>query len=214
MSQESGSGFVIVRAHRVQQSFDPFGKFPKVEPPCQTFRVRKDERLLQCLLAGKEGDDVLLAELIRTLQPRVWSLCSALGAPGDPADLTQETFLRMMGALRTFRGESSVETWVLAIARRVCADHIRNVRRKRRLVERLKSVADTPVSFPAERGIVEDLLLGVNVERREAFVLTQLVGLSYEDAAQIVGCPLGTIRSRVARAREDLLEIHLRNEAV
>ena len=49
-----------------------------------------------------------------------------------------------------------------------------------------------------------DLLRRLDPDRREAFALTQLVGLSYEEAATIVGCPIGTIRSRVARARDDL----------
>ena len=53
--------------------------------------------------------------------------------------------------------------------------------------------------------VVDDLLDVLDPDRREAFVLTQLVGLSYEEAAAVVGCPIGTIRSRVARARADLL---------
>ena len=176
--------------------------------------MRNDERLLQCLLAAREGDDVRLTELIRTLQPRVWSLCSALGAPADPADLTQETFLRMIRALPGFRGESSVETWVLAIARRVCADQVRSLGRRRRLVDRLKAVAVESLAPSAERGVVEDLVMATSPERREAFVMTQIVGLTYEEAAEILCCPVGTIRSRVARAREDLMEAHLRSDAV
>lgn len=53
---------------------------------------------------------------------------------------------------------------------------------------------------------IDDLLRGLDSDRREAFVLTQLVGLSYEEAADAIGCPIGTIRSRVARARNQLLE--------
>ena len=51
------------------------------------------------------------------------------------------------------------------------------------------------------------LLDGLAPDRREAFVLTQLAGLSYDEAAQVAGCPIGTIRSRVARARADLLDV-------
>jgi RNA polymerase sigma-70 factor (ECF subfamily) len=176
--------------------------------------MRNDERLLQCLLAAREGDDVLLAELIRALQPRVWSLCSTLGAPGDPADLTQETFLRMFHSLKTFRGESSVETWVLSIAKRTCADHVRSLSRSRRLLGRLKAVAVDSVEPSVETGIVEGLLSATSPERREAFVLTQVVGLSYDEAARVLECPVGTVRSRVSRAREDLMAAHLRSDAV
>lgn len=176
--------------------------------------MSKKERLLQCLEAAREGDDVRLAELIRTLQPRVWNVCSALGSPGDPADLTQETFLRMIRALQSFRGESSVETWVLSIARRVCADHIRSLGRNRRLVSRLKAMAVESVAPATEIETIDELVKVTSPERREAFLLTQIVGLTYEETASIIGCPVGTIRSRVARAREELLEAHLRNEAV
>ena len=176
--------------------------------------MHKDERLLICLLAAKEGDDVRLTELIRTLQPRVWSLCSVLGAPADPADLAQETFLRMIRALPGFRGESSVETWVLSIAKKVCADQIRSFGRRRRLVERLKAVAVESVAPSPERTIAEEMVKATSAEFREAFVMTQIVGLTYAEAAEIIGCPVGTIRSRVARAREALLEMHLRSEAM
>jgi RNA polymerase sigma-70 factor (ECF subfamily) len=60
------------------------------------------------------------------------------------------------------------------------------------------------VRFEEEHAL-HDLVAGLRPERREAFVITQIAGLSYADAAEICGCPVGTIRSRVARAREDLV---------
>ncbi|MFI9415230.1 sigma factor-like helix-turn-helix DNA-binding protein [Nocardia gamkensis] len=66
--------------------------------------------------------------------------------------------------------------------------------------------------FPEELAIVE-LLRQLPDERREAFVLTQIIGLSYPEAAQALGCPTGTIRSRVARARESLIEMLCQGEA-
>jgi RNA polymerase sigma-70 factor (ECF subfamily) len=58
----------------------------------------------------------------------------------------------------------------------------------------------------AEGAAVADLLARLDPDRREAFVLTQLLGLPYADAAEVAGCPVGTIRSRVARARADLID--------
>ena len=66
---------------------------------------------------------------------------------------------------------------------------------------------------PAHVGI-DDLLDTLGTDRREAFVLTQLLGLSYEEAAVALGCPIGTVRSRVARARADLLAEVRRIEAI
>ena len=96
------------------------------------------------------------------------------------------------------------------IARRTCADAVRS-RRRRRLTlvgddADLEALAGTDgADRVAEGSAVTDLLARLDGERREAFVLTQLLGLPYADAADVVGCPVGTIRSRVARARADLV---------
>jgi RNA polymerase sigma-70 factor (ECF subfamily) len=155
--------------------------------------------------ATREGDDRALAELVRCTQPAVWRLCSALGSRGEEEDLVQETYLRAVRALPSYRGDAPVLAWLLSIARRVCADHVRTRLRRRRIAQRLLLDGDDHVAQPGEP--LDDLLRGLDTDRREAFVLTQLIGLSYEEAAAAVGCPIGTIRSRVARARADLATI-------
>jgi RNA polymerase sigma-70 factor (ECF subfamily) len=80
---------------------------------------------------------------------------------------------------------------------------VRDLRRRRRLAGRLEPPETQPDFAP---GIsVEALLAGLDPERRQAFVLTQVIGLSYAEAADVCDCPVGTIRSRVARARADLV---------
>ena len=162
-----------------------------------------DDPLRAYVDAALEGDDVAVATLVRLTQPAVWQVCAALGSVGEVEDLVQETYLRALGALPRYRGDAPVRVWLLAIARRVCADHVRRRRRRRRLLDRVGEPAAALVVRPPE--VVDDLLGGLHPDRREAFVLTQLVGLSYEEAAAVIGCPIGTIRSRVARARADLL---------
>jgi RNA polymerase sigma-70 factor (ECF subfamily) len=100
-----------------------------------------------------------------------------------------------------------VRTWLLGIARRTCADHLRAVVRRRRLDARLAAEAwtDRPVPDPAHRLSTADLLSRLSAERRTAFVLTQVIGLSYAEAAAVEEVPIGTIRSRVARARDELV---------
>jgi len=144
------------------------------------------------------------AGFVRATQGDVWRFVAALVDPDSADDLTQETYLRAFRGLDEFAGRSSARTWLLAIARHVCADHIRTVQRRRRLSGRLP----TPEPVPDPAGLVAtlDLVRELPEERRDAFVLTQLVGLSYEEAAAACGVPLGTIRSRVARARTHLLE--------
>ena len=107
-----------------------------------------------------------------------------------------------------FRAESSGRTWLLAIARRACSDALRRRNRGRRLRGRLEqeaSVAATEMPDAAGARGIEDLVAALDPRRREAFVLTQVIGCSYEEAAAVCGVPVGTIRSRVARARADLV---------
>lgn len=170
------------------------------------------DHLRRLLEAGREGDDRALGELVRRTQPAVWRLCTALGSPGEEEDLVQEVYLRALRSVATYRGDAPVLPWLLTIARNVCADHVRRRQRQRRLAERLRSVATDSVVVPSTP--VDDLIATLDVDRREAFVLTQLVGLSYEEAAEVVGCPVGTIRSRVARARADLFGTARRSGAI
>ena len=153
------------------------------------------------------GDPLAAAALVRATQTDVWRLCAALGDRDSADDLTQETYLRAFGSLHRFEGRSSVRTWLLAVARRVCADALR-ARRRRPAVVR-DEPDDLEVGDGADRvgeqAAVRDLLARLDADRREAFVLTQVVGLSYAEAAAVAGCPVGTIRSRVARARADLV---------
>jgi len=156
------------------------------------------------------GDPLAAAALVRRTQSDVWRLCSALGDAASADDLTQETYLRAFGSLHRFQHRSSVRTWLLVIARRVCADAVRARRRGRLTLvgdENLEALAGSDgADRVAEGAAVTDLLARLDADRREAFVLTQLLGLPYADAAEVVGCPVGTIRSRVARARADLLD--------
>ncbi|RZU30530.1 sigma-70 family RNA polymerase sigma factor [Blastococcus saxobsidens] len=157
-----------------------------------------------------DGDPLAAATFVRETQSDVWRLCAALGDRDSADDLTQETYLRAFAALHRFEGRSSVRTWLLAIARRVCADAVRSRRRRRlTLVHETADLellaADRPADAVGEGVAVTDLLARLDADRREAFVLTQLLGLSYAEAAEVADCPVGTIRSRVARARANLV---------
>ena len=158
-------------------------------------------------LAAGAGDHAAQAGFVRATQAEVWRFTAALVDPGAADDLTQETFLRAFKALPAFEGRSSARTWLLGIARRTCADHLRAVVRRRRLDARLATQATTelPVPDPAHRLATADLLGRLSEQRRTAFVLTQVLGLSYAEAAEVEEVPVGTIRSRVARARDELV---------
>ncbi|MFY1598478.1 sigma-70 family RNA polymerase sigma factor [Micromonospora sp. WMMD737] len=170
--------------------------------------VAARESATEWALAARDGDPVAQAAFVRLTQAEVWRFTAALVDPDSADDLTQDTYLRAFRALPAFEGRSSARTWLLGIARRACADHLRAVVRRRRLGERLAADAwtDRPHPDPAGQLGAADLVRRLPAERRAAFVLTQLLGLSYAEAAAVEGVPVGTIRSRVARARNDLVE--------
>ena len=158
-------------------------------------------------LRARDGDPAAQSAFVRATQADVWRFVAALVDPGSADDLTQDTFLRAFRALPSFEGRSSIRTWLLGIARRTCADHLRAVIRRRRLDARLaqQALTEVPCPDPAHRLAAADLLNRLTGDRRTAFVLTQVIGLSYAEAAAVEEVPVGTIRSRVARARDELV---------
>jgi RNA polymerase sigma-70 factor (ECF subfamily) len=166
------------------------------------------DELSSLAIAAGRGDRGALARFVGETQGDVWRLCAHLVDPAAADDLTQDTYLRAIPALRRFRADAPARTWLLAIARRACAAEIGVRSRDRRLTARLAAAPDRalgqPPAEPGAEAAVGELLAALQSERRAAFVLTQLLGCSYAEAAAVCGCPVGTIRSRVARAREDL----------
>ncbi|MEV7083110.1 sigma-70 family RNA polymerase sigma factor [Streptomyces sp. NPDC093516] len=171
-----------------------------------------DASITAWALAARGGDPAAVDRFVRALHRDVIRYVAHLCAdPQAVDDLAQDTFLRALGSLHRFEGRSSARVWLLAIARRAVADSIRyTAARPRR--------ADLPDWEPAAelaqpRGLpgfddgvaLQELLAALPEERRQAFVLTQLLGLPYAEAAAVSDCPVGTVRSRVARARATLL---------
>jgi RNA polymerase sigma-70 factor (ECF subfamily) len=165
--------------------------------------TRVVDDLTPLLAAAADGDRRALEELIARSQSDVWRFCAGLLDRSLADDATQETFVRVWRSVRTFRGEASARTWLLSIARRVCYDQVRRRRSTPRLAP--GPARDAPVADTSGAVDIDDLIARLSTERRAAFVLTQVLGYSYQEAAQVCGCPVGTIRSRVARARAELL---------
>jgi RNA polymerase sigma-70 factor (ECF subfamily) len=161
--------------------------------------VDDDEQIVR---AAAAGDRAALAAFVRATQTHVWRYCAYLGRGDDVGDLVQETYARALRALPRFEGRTTGRVWLLSIARRVCADAVRSAQRRRAVEARWRR--ERPPSLPSETVTIELLLDALAPERREAFVLTQIVGLPYAVAAEVCRVPIGTIRSRVARAREEL----------
>lgn len=170
-----------------------------------------DEQVTALAMAARDGDPPAVDAFVRATQQHVWRFVAHLADPQSADDLAQETYLRALASLARFAGRSSARTWLLSIARRVTVDRYRSAsaRPKTADVANWQEVVEQrqPRDLPGfeERVALDELLGCVPVLRREAFVLTQIVGLPYAEAARVAGCPVGRIRSRVARARDQLI---------
>jgi RNA polymerase sigma-70 factor (ECF subfamily) len=172
-----------------------------------------DDEITKLALAAGRGDRPAANAFIRATQRDVWRFVAYLVGRGEAEDLTQETFIRAFTGLHRFTARSNARTWLLSIARRVVVDHFRAMSARPKIAtDHDWQAAAEQSTTPNLPGVDDTVSLGIAVrslteDRRDAFVLTQILGLGYAEAAQVCGCPVGTIRSRVARARRDLVEL-------
>lgn len=150
------------------------------------------------LLEAADGDPRAFERLVALTTPDITRFCAYLGDPDDIEDLVQDTYLRAFRSLGTYRQTSAALPWLLTLARRACADNAAKRARHRRPDPVRRASANPDHAGTVE---LEQLIATLDDDHRRAFVLTQVLGLPYHDAAAVCGCPVGTIRSRVARAR-------------
>jgi RNA polymerase sigma-70 factor (ECF subfamily) len=163
-----------------------------------------DATLTMLALDARAGDRQAANEFVRQTYQQVWRMLVALSNRRVAEDLTQETYTRAFRSLPGFRAEASARTWLLSIARRVAADHLRTNRARPQIDVNPDPHDPAAAGDLSESVALRSLVQRLDPDRRVAFVLTQLIGLSYLEAARICDCPVGTIRSRVARARDEL----------
>ena len=130
-------------------------------------------------------------------------------------DLTQKTFIRVWKKIETFRGDSSLFTWIYRIAINLAKNEFSSKQVKNQgITDNIEDSYDlvSPVSSPESHAIeaesmqaVMDFIASLPTDLREAISLREFDGKSYEEIAQITGSPIGTVRSRIFRAREEIL---------
>ncbi|WP_404819508.1 sigma-70 family RNA polymerase sigma factor [Streptomyces marincola] len=171
-----------------------------------------DARITAWALAARDGDPQAVELFVRAVRNDLHRYLTRLSGDAQGAeDLTQETLLRALRSLPAFEGRSSARTWLLSIARRTLVDRIRYERARPRVAETpdWMSVVEGRQhgNVPGfEEGVaLNELLARLPSDRATAFRLTQILGMPYAEAAAASGCPVGTVRSRVARARQTLI---------
>lgn len=164
-----------------------------------------DDELSRLLSAAASGDVTARDRFVAAVADEVARLCRFLGDADSVDDLVQETFERMMRAIPRYRGDGPALHWVRQIARRTCADATRRRIRQRRRDTRSSMVPVDESVHDGATAELDDLVTRLDRDRRDAFLATQVLGLSYAEAAVVLDCPIGTIRSRVARARLEMI---------
>lgn len=156
------------------------------------------------LRAAASGDEAAFTTLVRAAQPHVWRFVRhLLGDPDRAADVTQETFVRVHRSLHHFRFQSRFSTWLFQIARHAAIDEQRRHGRRHRLQDAIPPPPPSP--DPSLGAELRSALAALSPRLREAFVLVEVFGQPYDVAAEVVGVPVGTVKSRVFRARVALV---------
>lgn len=186
--------------------------------------VEPDRKLVEM---AQRGDAMAMSELYARYQRRILNyLYRFTGSREAAEDLTQETFVRVVRHLGTYRPTGSVAGWIYRIAKNLALNGIRDRKGKGDLsldeprenaegdeMTPMEIVADTRPSPAQEAGrteleqAVQRALLEVAPVYREAVVLCDIQGCAYKEAAEILGCPIDTVASRLARGRAKLAEL-------
>lgn len=160
-------------------------------------------------LAAGRGDRAAANSLIRDTQRDVWRFLVYLVGNSEAEELTTETFVRALGTAHRFTGHGNALTWLLTIARQVAADHAAAYAATLPTRPRIVTEQDWPVAAAGmdDTAAITRAVRTLAADRRDAFVLTQVLGLDYAAAAAVCECMVGDIRSRVAGARDDLVAV-------
>jgi RNA polymerase sigma-70 factor, ECF subfamily len=199
------------------QGDDPLEPHNPPEPPPQAGWIASTEPTdAELLQAHVDGDAAAFATLVARHQDRLWAV--ALGVmrnPEDAADALQDAYISAFRRAGSFRGEARVTTWLHRVVVNACLDRLRSL--KVRATEMLPEDLDRspelaaeptdPVEAEQNRAQILAALGRLNADQRAALVLVDMQGYSVDEAAAILGCAPGTVKSRCARGRARLVPL-------
>jgi RNA polymerase sigma-70 factor (ECF subfamily) len=171
-----------------------------------------DALIERCL----SGDQAAWDQIVRQHWRKVFNLAyKFVGRHDEAEDLTQDIFLKIFKALRTFDRRANFQTWLISISRNLCIDHYRSVRKERETMARDVDASElSPVSRERSplsqleqvdlKQIIRQALAELPPALRQAVVLRDLQEFSYQEIADQLGLPEGTVKSRINRGRFEL----------
>ncbi len=160
----------------------------------------------------KGGDRPAFEDLLRKYQDRIYNLCRYMLQDAEEAqDAAQDAFLKAYAALKNFKPDAAFYTWLYRIAVNTCLDYKRKFRpepfKDQSLAEDLPSAEPSPERRYQSKEIgqaIQSALEQLSKNSRAVIVLKEVEGLSYEEIAEVLKTSIGTIKSRISRAREEL----------
>ena len=172
----------------------------------------------------KKGNKMAFNFLMNKYYSRVYaSLFSFTKSHEDSEDLTQMTFLKVWQQITTFRGDSAFFTWVYRIAINLAKNYVSSANFKKQKINtsieeaeiEIKSFDNSELSLIHEQSLhkIRNFVDSLPESLRTAFTLREQDGLSYEEIGKITNTPIGTVRSRIYRARESILD-HINQEII
>ncbi len=182
---------------------------------------------MELMRRSKKGDTEAFSQLVQLYQTKVVNIAyGMLSDREDAYDAAQEAFLKIYRSLDTFRGNSSVSTWIYRITANVCTDMLRKRQRSVQIIPideepdedkprmELRDESPTPeehAELSERQAALRQALSELGYEYRQIITLYDMEGLSYEEIAAALGCPTGTVKSRLSRARAALKKNLLKN---
>ena len=179
-----------------------------------TMQVAEDQLVSRC----RAGDLDAFAQVYDRYERQVFRYAyHILGNRDDADDIKQETFVKAYQAIRSFRSESSLQTWLLKICGNLCRDKIKSWDRRKVTYDSTMREDEMGIANPddspqavVERKELEDVIAramrGMPAAQREIIVLHEVEGMSYEEIAAVLGCTRTSIKLRLHRARKSLKE--------
>lgn len=176
---------------------------------------KSDQELIDACLAGRTE---AFGTLVVRYQDRLFnSMVRVLGSSDDARDVVQDAFVQAFRKLDSFRGKSAFYSWLFRIAMNAAISRKRKDKHKPNSIEQVRDQTgqeptDTrPDTLPShaletseQQQLVQTALAQLPEEFRTVLVLKEMDGLKYDEIADVVGCPIGTVRSRISRARSEL----------
>ena len=183
---------------------------PADTPPAQP--ASPDELIERCL----QGDQAAWDAIVRQHWRKVFNVAyKFVGKHDEAEDLTQDIFLKIFKSLDTFDRRANFQTWLISISRNLCIDHYRSVRKERETIDRDVDTTELapaapeagPIAALEQRdrvALLREAMAGLPDTLREAVLMRDIQELSYQEIADRLQLPEGTVKSRINRGRTEL----------